>query len=447
MNKLIEKLVNDKLAKIFADYPKTSELRDLQAELASDLMASAEDKLTDDVNEEEAVAQAFESFGDIDEVINQVMNDDDNADDNHYQKVFHEHKFDLDDDGIRIDHGKLLNIDSDGITINGGKTVKINDEGVKLGNMIINEDGIKFKNQSKASFDNFKAKFNDDDFDAEVKFDSLPLTGTRSYATAGLKTISISYQSADVTIVPSKNDEVVIREYASRSNPDYHMQTSLDGDTLRIIQGQIPHFLPLKIRVQILIPQEFSGQLRISDRSGNLHIQDLQQLEQVAINVRSGLVYARNLKLNRLVTEASSGKVVLEDVQAESELLVNSHSGVIKLDNVASQKYDLQAHSGTIKAVDLSGAGQILARSGIIKVIFAEVTGDLKVENISGTVKLTMPETDSYKFDLEAKSGTVKMAHQAKFQHDIQNLKEGIVGDSPQYDLVARAKSGTIKVD
>lgn len=451
MNEKIDKLVTTKLEKIFNDYPDNLDLKELKDELTSDLIASAEDKMTPEIDESEAVTQAFQEFGDIDDVINQVLNESKDYDTNHYHKTIQAHNIDLDDQGVRIDNGKVLNINDQGITINNGKTMRISADGIKLGNMVINEDGINFHDRTEASdnrsFDEFNAKFNQNDFETEVHVESLPLVDTKDFETQSLTKIDVSYENADLKILPTDGDKIIVREYMSRNNPDYQVKTQVKDDTLTIVQGRVPHFLPLRIKVQVLLPISFNGFLRVSSNSGSLLIQNLSSLQETLINVHSGLINVRDVVVEKMLIKAASGKVVLEDLNAKEELSVDSKSSVINLDNVYSAKYELMAKSGTIKAVDLGGGGLITAKSGTIKVDFEKVTSDVNVNNASGTIKLTMPKDDSFAFDLEAHSGIVRFNKDATYQHDIQNLKEGIVGDAPQYKLVARATSGTIKVN
>ncbi len=459
MNEKISNLVNEKLNNIFNDYPDTKDLRELHEELESDLIASAEDKLSDGISEETAVKKAFDSFGDIDELITQVLNDSDKGK-FHINDQRHGHHIDIDDNGIKIDNGKMLNINDDGITINGGKTIEVNEDGIKLGNMTIDENGINFgggrkhsfKKAAKTSKDSFDFDFDeafddaDSDNDTEIYVESLKLTDKKDFVADDIKNLDISYDNATVKILPTSGNKIIIREYMSRNNPRYQVKTSLDNGTLKIIQGEVPHFLPLKIRAQILIPDNFQGDAKISSHSGDINIQDLDNLRNISIAVHSGLLNVRDVKPNNLAIKANSGKIILEDITTVGDLLVETRSSIIKLDNVSSREYELVASSGTIKAVELSGAGNINAKSGSIKAEFAKITGDIAVNNISGTVKLTMPN-DSYNFDLEAQSGTVKMGQQANFKHDVLSLKEGTVGDNPQYDLTVRVKSGTIKVN
>lgn len=447
MNELINKLVDDKLTMIFADYPTTEDLNDLKREISSDMAASAEDKLTDETNEQEAVNLAFAEFGDIDDLISQVLNESESDENNHYHKTLHEHRIDIDNDGMRVDNGKVLNINEDGLTVNGGKTVRIDSNGVKLGNMIINEDGINFNGQPKSTVDSFNARFNAANFETEMHVESLPLADKKEFVMDEIKSLNISFVSASLKIVATTGNKIIIQEYMSRTNPDYQVKTNLNDDTLTIIQGQVPHFLPLKVKVRILVPINFEGDLTVLNHSGNLQLHDLDNLQKTSIKVNSGLIYLNNIETKELLISSNSGKITLDGLNARKNLLVKAKSSVISLNSVYSPDYDFLANSGTIKSIDLSGAGKISAKSGTIKVDFKQVTGDIVVENNSGTVKLLMPSHDSYNFDLEAKSGTVKMNNKASFKHDILSLKEGIVGQNPQYKLMVRAKSGTIRVN
>jgi len=454
MNKIINELVDKKLNNIFSDYPDTKDLNELREELSSDLVASAEDKFTGDTTENEAVDQAFKTFGDIDEVITQVLAESDGEKKHSNQR--HGHHIDINSDGIKIDDGNILNINDDGIKINGGKTVEFNEDGIKIGNMTINEDGINFgkgrkshfdKPETADLFDDFDEHFKNINFDTEINVESLQMTDEDNFEAEDIKQLNISYDSATIKLVPTSGDKIIFREYMSRNNPKYQAKTDLQEGTLTIIQTQTPHFLPLKIKAQLLIPKKFQGDITISSHSGKVSLQELSNLKDIKVSVNSGLLNVRDIQANSLLVKANSGKIVLEDLKIATDLLLKTGSSAINLDDVISNNYLLEANSGTIKAIELSGAGQIKAKSGIIKVNFGQITGDITVESVSGTVKLIMPDEASYNFDLEASSGIVKMGPQANYKHDIQSLKEGTVGDDPSFNLITRVKSGTIKVE
>lgn len=448
MSEKINKLVDTKLDDYFDGYLYSQDLRELKDEISSDLIAAAEDNVEEGLSEEEAVDQAFKDFGDIDMAIDDVLDEAD--DDKSKQHATHTntwgHHIDVDDHGIRIDKGKVLNINDDGITVNNGKTIKIDEDGVKLGNMVIDSDGIKFDGKTKTDFVNFDDDF-DDNFDTEVNVESLPLTDMSEFDVDDVRNLDISYVNASLKLLPTSADKIVIREYMSRKNPEYQVKTDLVGNTLKIIQGKVPHFLPLKIKVQVLVPKSFAGNLRVINQSGSLQVQDLKHLNDAQIEVHSGTIYLDSLKLKQLLLSTTSGKITLEDLTVKENLDLESKSSVINLSDVACPNFKYVVKSGTIRGFDLSGAGKLSAKSGTIKVNFQELTGDVTCDSNSGRIKLQMPEADSYNFDLEAQSGTVKMAVPANYKHDVLSLKEGTVGNAPQYNLKVRAKSGTIKVE
>lgn len=454
MSEKINKLVDAKLDDYFDGYLYSQDLRELKDEIASDLIASAEDKVAEGMTEQQAVEQAFKDFGDIDMAIDDVL---DNLDDEpHEQQAKHAsswgHHIDIDDNGIRVDKGKVLNINDDGITVNNGKTIKIDEDGVKLGNMVIDSDGIKFGGKTKKNVVNFKDLDDldvdfDDNFDTTVNVESLPMTDMAEFDLDEINNLDISYINASLKVLATSGDKVVVKEYMSRKNPEYQVKTDIDGNTLKIIQGKVPHFLPLKIKVQILVPKTFAGNLRVLNQSGSLQIRDFKFLNDAQIDVHSGMIYLDNVHMNQLLLNTTSGKVTLEDLKVKKNLNLQAKSSVVNLSDVASPNFQYVVKSGTIRGYDLVGAGKISAKSGTIKANFAKVSGDISCDSNSGRIKLQMPEDDSYNFDLEAQSGTVKMEVPANYKHDILSLKEGTVGNDPQYNLRVRAKSGTIKVE
>jgi len=97
MSAKTEQLVAMRLNSYFKDQQQTPALVELKAELTSDLNEAAADKQQAGLAPEEAVAEAFSDFGDINELIRQI-----NAE-NGTTKTIRGHHVVMDDDGIRGD--------------------------------------------------------------------------------------------------------------------------------------------------------------------------------------------------------------------------------------------------------------------------------------------------------------------------------------------------------
>ncbi|WP_334328808.1 DUF4097 family beta strand repeat-containing protein [Companilactobacillus sp. HBUAS59699] len=455
MNKKIVELVKTKLSEIFEDYPHNPDIHELAEELKSDLIASAEDKLVDGKSEEAAVEEAFEEFGDINDLIDEVMQDDQTESQNG-------HHIDIDPSGITVDGGEKLKInkngvfvnrgksfkaDGSGVTIGDGKIFRADENGVKLGNMTIDGRGINFdqnKNNVKDTFSKFDEQF-DHHVDTEIYVETLDLVNEVAFDTDEIDRLDINYNSATVRVLPIEGDQVILREYMSRTNPDYFARTRNENGTLIIAQGRYPRFLHLKVRTQILIPQKFAGDMRISTIAGNLHVTGINGLGIVKATINSGNGYFDNISVENLSIRNQSGRVRLENIKANNALELSAHSGSIRLNNVLGRVFDINAHSGAIRGEGLSGSGKIYDHSGTIAIEIRELTGDIMAESHSGTVKMHMVN-DNYNFDLQTKSGTVHAPQAAILKHDTLDFKDGHVGNDPMYTVSGKATSGTVKL-
>ncbi|MQS44113.1 DUF4097 domain-containing protein [Lactobacillus salsicarnum] len=445
MNNEINKLISDKLADIFDSYESTPDLKELSDELQSDLLASAEDKVKAGSTPEQAVDNAFDNFGDIDDLIDQIN---ENSDKHHGSKK--SYKLDIDDNGVRINDGKLLNIDDHGVSINQGKFFKADNNGVKLGKLTIDSDGIRTEDKpSKESkedyFDNFDNQF-DASVNTEVYVESLNLVNKREFSADEIDNIDVDYSQVKLTILPSKTDKIVLREYMSRDNDKYYAQIGVVDDDLTIKNGAYPKFLPLRVRVQLLLPKEFIGRLRLLNYSGNIVMSGITGLEGVKATLHSGSFKAENIEVDNLAVKAKSGSVRLNNVKATDLLKMNVHSGSIKFDKLFSNEIDLDAHSGSIHGHAFNGAGKINLHSGSLVMSVHELTDDVNISSKSGLVKLDTSLLDNFKFDLSAKSGTVKVPSFAVLDHDVQSYKDGSIGSDPLHSIIVKAASGAINM-
>lgn len=459
MNEKIVELVKKQLSEIFEDYPHTPDIHELAEELKSDLIAAAEDKVDEGKSLEDAVKESFAEFGDINDLIDEVMQDD--VDDEQPDSEG-SHHIDINQSGITIDGGDKLKIDKTGVFINKGKSFRADGDGVsigegrifqadengmKLGNMTIDGRGINFdqnKNKVRDTFSKFDEQF-DHHVDTEVYVETLNLFNEESFAIEDIERLDINYSYAVLRVLPTDGDKIILREYMSRNNPDYFARTKSQDGTVKIAQGRYPKFLHLKVRTQVLIPRKFAGDMRIGNIAGNLHVTGIGGLRTVKATINSGNGYFNNISVENLSVRDQSGKVKLDNVKAEDVLELSAHSGSIKIHNVLGREFEINAHSGAIRGEGLSGSGHIVSHSRTVALSINELTGDLEAESHSGAVKITMLPKD-YKFDLQAKSGIVRAPELAVLDHDTLDFKDGRVGNEPIYTVKGKASSGTVKL-
>ncbi|WP_164505060.1 DUF4097 family beta strand repeat-containing protein [Companilactobacillus hulinensis] len=461
MNEKIVDLVKQRLTEIFEDYPHTPDIHELVEELKSDLIASAEDKVAEGKSEEDAVKESFAEFGEITELIDEVMHDD-NDDSKENAHANDGHHIDINQSGIIVDGGEKLKIDKTGVYINNGKSFKADgtgvtigegrvfsadENGVKFGNMTIDGRGINFdqnKNKVHDTFSKFDEQF-DHHVDTEIYVETLDLVNELLFDIDDIQRMDISYNSATVKILPTDGDKVIVREYMSRNNPDYYARTKTDGGTLIVAQGRYPKFLHLRVRIQILIPRSFAGDMRVSTISGNLQVNGISNVGTLKTTINSGNGYFNNISVANFSARSQSGKLRIENVKADDVLQLIAHSGTIKIDKVLGREFEIKAHSGSVRGDRLCGSGIIESHSGTVALSVDELTGDLNVESHSGAVKITM-NMDNYKFDLQSKSGIVRAPENAIFNHDTGDFKDGHVGNDSKYTVKGKTASGVVKL-
>lgn len=434
MSAKIEQLVAMRLNTYFKQQPVTPALTELKTELATDLNEAANDKERGGLDPEAAVAEAFSDFGDINDLIQQVNTENGDTD-----KV-RRHQITVDEDGIAIDNGEALKINAEGISINNG-AIKADANGLKVGRWTLDADGINEQEPANTAAPSSRPVNLAGEY-----VERLPLVNEQRVAVADLASVTISYRSATVKVLPTRGttDEVIVREYMNYKNPAYQGQVTQRGTDVQIVQGKVPFLIPLRVHVQILIPVQFSGKLALNSRSGNVLVGGLKQLMAVNLQVISGSAQVTAMAATSMVGELTSGGLTMDDVQVTEQLELAVKSGRIRLSSVTAGAYAVSATSGSVTGQQLRGGGRWIAKSGSIKLGFATIAGDIDLTANSGSIKVTTPVDSSYRYELESQSGRVLAPKHATVEHQADGYQTGRVGQIGTYLIHGRARSGTI---
>lgn len=491
----IDTMVNRRLDETFKAYPDTEEMHELREELAADLSEVAHDNEKKGATITDAVNRAFEGLGNLDDLVDEInaeknaTDQDTHSDDakqtSHEHAYNHGHHIDIadgkviidggkvliiDDNGIKVNGGKAVNIDSDGININNG-TFTVTNDGIRMGNLVIDNRGIhtdggktvagsfaekkqqphndKFDpHANDDTFSNFDQQFNEQEpVDTEIYVDSLVLANEQQFSADQVQRIDFKYADSSVRILSNPDDDhIIFREYMNRANDSYLAQTKLENGTLSIHNGSRPHLLPLRVRVQLLIPASFAGDLLVNSASGSVNFSHTGALNQVRLEANSGSIRINGAHFKDLDVNASAGSVRIKQTTVAGLLRARAHSGSIRLADTTVAKFDVDSHSGSVRGTDLNGAGAFNANSGSISLSFSDLTGNLDTTAHSSSIKLEFAKGIEYNFDLDAKSGSITGPDNAIYDHNTTNFKDGAVGDDPHFYVTAATKSSSIHV-
>lgn len=297
---------------------------------------------------------------------------------------------------------------------------------------------------NKSAFSKFDEQC-DDYIGDELYIETLNLVHEKSFDVQEVQHLVMTYDHATVRVLPADGDKIILREYMSRDNTDYFAKVRHTEGALTITQGRYPRFLHLKIRIQLLIPQNFAGNLQVMNYSGNLYMSGIRTLGAIQTAVQSGNARFENISAKNFTVKAQSGKLKLERVKARDQVRLFANSGTIRLDHVLGHVLAIKAHSGSIRGEEISGSGTIESHSGTVALSMSELTDDLAVVSRSGSVRIMMLIAN-YKFDLQAKSGTVHGPEHAHYDHNTTGFKDGYDGNHPTCTVRCKALSGTVKL-
>jgi len=439
MSAKIEQLVAMRLTTYFKTQTMTPALTELKTELATDLNEAANDKERSGMEPEEAVAEAFSDFGDINDLIKQIN------DENGTTQTIHGHHVEMNEEGIMVDDGETLKINGEGVSINHG-AIQANANGVKLGSWTVDGNGINLNGDDRQRPDfvqpsipiNLTGEYHD----------NLPLVNEQRLTMDQIVTIAINYKSARVKILPTQGagDEIIIREYMNHKNPAYKAQVEQVGNSLQVVQGKVPFLIPLRVHVQIQIPVDFTGDLALISHSGSVLAAGLERLNQFSLKLSSGSARLAALQAQALSAEVISGSCDVSQVQVAEQLGLIVKSGRVRLSAVTAGTYTVSATSGSIIGSQLRGGGSWKAKSGSLKLDFASIDGDINLDAHSGSVKVTTPTAASYRYELESHSGRVKAPRTGQAEHVADSYQTGRVGATGDYLIRGRAHSGSIYV-
>ncbi|MFC6253110.1 DUF4097 family beta strand repeat-containing protein [Secundilactobacillus hailunensis] len=263
--------------------------------------------------------------------------------------------------------------------------------------------------------------------------------------------IVLRADETQVRLVASADAQIHVHQFQQSKLAASKLQLKQSEDTLylaapspRWFQYLIPFRHPKSV-VEIALPAQFDGTLDVDLKSGSLSATDLTNQLRATLTLRSGGITMQHVQFKTLSAQLTSGSFKVNHLVCET-LSLNAHSGAVHLANVETV-FDISAHSGLVKGSMLAGAGQFDVHSGSLTLNWQRIDGDIAVVNQSGTVKLQAPTADSFKFDLQAQSGTVKVTRNATYSLQVQGAALGQVGEAPQYSVTVKNHSGTIRLN
>ncbi len=298
---------------------------------------------------------------------------------------------------------------------------------------------------------------------------SLEETGKTS--TQGAKNIIINAVSSEINISRHDSDMVEAHFYgdAETSNTDAlpWLEVGNDGNTayarIKYPVG-VNAAIVKQTRLDVLIPEKWSGDLEIGNVSGSISAQSLTG-DNVRLNTTSGLVEVEKVEGKDVYLNSTSGGFKIDEIIAENSIQKRTVSGKCEIDTLICNEADLgstsgetviksiisdkvisNSVSGSFKASVEKGAVEIGTTSAEIDVQFLDSFEMFKASSISGTISLQIPEDSEFEVYIKTISGSMDCRD---FPMNVISSKEnelkGTVGDGKSRIEISTA-SGSVEV-
>ena len=335
---------------------------------------------------------------------------------------------------------------------------------------------------------------------------NTPLIKEEKFSAAGLNALEVSAKNQSIKITLTDGGEVAVRHYDIKSAPAFEAGVSGGKLSVDIQRHYITLFNISSPRLEIDLPRAFSGNVSLKSASGSISLGGRGEWGSVSLDSVSGAVrFVGGLKCADLIINTVSGSVSLGDTHAgtavigsvsgalrlenltfSGEGVLKNMSGSINAGNIAAAGLNIKSGSGAVRARDInvarqlhissasgsqdagyvkaddftikglsgslrysgiSGAGLVDCLSGSINIGALYVKGDVTVNSLSGTQRLTLAPDQNADIKISVMSGTIHAAGLDLSYTDKKGKNaNGKIGNGSGGTLSIRAASGSVYI-
>ena len=203
--------------------------------------------------------------------------------------------------------------------------------------------------------------------------------------------VEIHWLSGSVTVTGHKGNEIRFSEKANRNlTNDLSMHYWLDGSTLRIQFCR-------------------SGKWNLNGLEKDLTLQLPERLfESLEVDTVSARISLEDLAVNDLETDSVSGAVRLRDCRVTDRVRADTTSGSVKaVLTGALREWKVDTVSGSVElTVPEVQSFDVNTTSGSVSLTVEKAPKDLDVDSVSGSVSLCLPADGDFTLDFDTVSGS-----------------------------------------
>ena len=276
--------------------------------------------------------------------------------------------------------------------------------------------------------------------------DKLKLINELSFSLDQISDLSIAYDADKITFVQGNGDRLAIREYMTHDRRRYYAKVKAWNKRIQIHEGKRPHFTPgFSCAVEVYLPKDYRQSLTITTTSGDIDLSGCDlELSSLRVDSTSGTVRIKRVSAPSISLSTTSGTLNLNQILG-STVKIETTSGSVTCAEVNGH-VDYRSTSGNAEIKSAAGSGTYIAdNSGLLRVAYKKVTGDLSLFNKNDPVELSLPPELSFDFEASSKNGTISVPFGENLTKSDQKMA-GSVGPSPSVRVQIETRNGDVRV-
>lgn len=212
----------------------------------------------------------------------------------------------------------------------------------------------------------------------EVKYDS--------YANK----IKVDLKDADIVIKKSDDDSLAFNYY---ENKKIKYELSNTKEEISLTQkinitwfDKIFNLYTKKITVTFYIPNSFKGELKVTDKNGDIEIYD-SYANNINLTTDNGSIKLENTNSSNINLTTKNGNVKADNIEVKNEAIFKSISGEISVNNIKASNLSLETKSGSTKLNNISSSYlNVNTLNGRINFSDLSVSVEAKLKSSNGSI-------------------------------------------------------------
>ncbi len=273
----------------------------------------------------------------------------------------------------------------------------------------------------------------------------------------GINELNVDLLDTELQIYPIKGTDFEFALTGTYAKNEYNNSVELSvektGNVLNVavIYPDWLFLINRNLNLNVGVPEEYYGKLKVEISSGNVNIKNLnttefeiisvsgkveieniENLGKASVRTSSGNVDIKEFNSEELKIKSVSGEIDCRDIKSAENFGVETSSGNVMIRNLLTEHSEFKTVSGEIDIENSKKINSLRTSSGNIDIKNLEIGNEMNIRTVSGEVDLDFFEGSLIDLEFDSVSG------------DLEN-DFGIIVNG-KYEINVKTTSGNLRV-